>query len=117
AAGHKVAIRLRLYAEGVNPTSPLEREFDQVFETRVREADDFYAPRLPSGATDEERGVVRQGYAGLLCSKQFYHYVVKDWLEGDPAQPPPPAARRTGRNSDWVHLHNRDVISMPDKWE
>ena len=54
---------------------------------------------------------------GLLWTKQFYHYVVKEWLEGDPNQPPPPASRRQGRNHDWGHLFNRDVISMPDKWE
>ena len=61
--------------------------------------------------------MARQAFAGLLWSKQFYHYIVKDWLEGDPAQPPPPAARRTGRNCDWPHLFTRDMISMPDKWE
>src|SRR5437867_4452139 len=60
---------------------------------------------------------MRQGYAGLLWSKQFYHYIVKQWLEGEPAQPPPPASRLSGRNHDWVQLRNRDVISMPDKWE
>ena len=60
---------------------------------------------------------MRQAFAGLLWSKQFYHYVVRDWLDGDPAQPPPPAERRDGRNSEWTHLYNADVISMPDKWE
>ena len=60
---------------------------------------------------------MRQAFAGLLWSKQFYHYVVRDWLNGDPATPPPPAARRLGRNHDWMHLFNADVISMPDKWE
>ena len=66
---------------------------------------------------DEERRVARQAYAGLLWSKQFYHYVVEDWLDGDPDQPPPPEPRKHGRNHDWPHLFNRDVISMPDKWE
>ena len=61
--------------------------------------------------------MARQAYAGLLWSKQFYHYIVRDWLEGDPQQPPPPASRAAGRNADWPHLYNRDVISMPDKWE
>ena len=61
--------------------------------------------------------MARQAYAGLLWSKQFYEYIVKDWLEGDPEQPTPPPARLTGRNSDWSFLHNRDIISMPDKWE
>ena len=72
---------------------------------------------LPQGLTEEQRGVVRQAYAGLLWGKQFYHYIVRDWLEGDPEQPPPPASRASGRNTDWPHLYNRDVISMPDKWE
>ena len=60
---------------------------------------------------------MRQALAGLLWSKQFYHFDVKTWLEGDPGHPPPPAGRRAGRNADWRHLYNDDVISMPDKWE
>ncbi len=67
--------------------------------------------------TDVERNIVRQGYAGLLWSKQFYHYVVADWLEGDPRMPEPPEARKHGRNHDWTHLYSHDVLSMPDKWE
>ena len=65
----------------------------------------------------EDRNIARQAYAGLLWSKQFYHYVIKDWLEGDRDQPPPPEDRKHGRNKEWGHLFNRDVISMPDKWE
>lgn len=65
----------------------------------------------------EERNVVRQAYAGLLWSKQFYYYVVKEWLNGDTNQPPPPDGHRQGRNREWKHLFNRDIISMPDKWE
>ena len=94
--------------------------FDDVFARRIQEADEFYADRIPRAralSADEERRVARQAYAGLLWSKQFYHFVVKDWLDGDPDQPPPPAARRHGRNHDWPHLFNRDIISMPDKWE
>ena len=60
---------------------------------------------------------MRQGFAGMLWSKQFYHYVVKDWLDGDPGNPPPPSERQHGRNHEWTHLYNADVISMPDKWE
>ena len=67
--------------------------------------------------TEDQRSVVRQAYAGLLWTKQFYHYVVKDWLDGDPEQPPPPPGHANGRNHDWRHLYNGDVISMPDKWE
>jgi hypothetical protein len=116
-ARERFTVRLRLTAAGEAVASPLGREFDAVFEARIREADEFYRARLPEGATEEERRVARQAYAGLLWSKQFYHYVVKEWLEGDPALPPPPDTRRGGRNHDWPHLHNRDVISMPDKWE
>ena len=64
-----------------------------------------------------EQLVARQAYAGLLWSKQFYHYVVQEWLQGDSRQPPPPPERLGGRNVTWEHLFNRDVISMPDKWE
>ena len=71
----------------------------------------------PSEADEESRKVARQGYAGLLWSKQFYNYVIREWLNGDPAQPPPPGERHSGRNAEWKHLFNRDIISMPDKWE
>jgi hypothetical protein len=102
---------------GVTPAPLAETAFDHLFRDRMREADEFYAERLPKGLTADETRVARQAYAGLLWSKQFYHYIVRDWLEGDPLQPPPPASRATGRNADWPHLYNRDVISMPDKWE
>ena len=88
-----------------------------VFEQRIRECEEFYAATMPAEFSDAARRVARQCYAGLLWNKQFYHYGVEEWLEGDPAQPPPPAARRAGRNHDWLHLYNRDVISMPDNWE
>ena len=71
----------------------------QIFRDRIAEADEFYAERIPAGATDDERRVLRQGYAGLLWSKQFYHFVIQHWLEGDPAQPTPPAGRTVGRNA------------------
>jgi hypothetical protein len=114
-AGGEVCLRLRL-ALGDAPR-PSREEFDQLFRDRIREADEFYAELLPTGLTEDEARVARQAYAGLLWSKQFYHYIVKDWLEGDPQQPLPPASRATGRNADWPQLYNRDVISMPDKWE
>jgi len=116
-AGGSAMVRLRLRPETEATGPAFGRGFEKVFSDRVREADAFYDARLPEGTTSEERAAIRQGYAGLLWSKQFYHYIVKDWLEGDPAQPSPPAGRASGRNHDWDHLYNRDVISMPDKWE
>ncbi|HKB17138.1 MAG TPA: glucosidase, partial [Planctomycetota bacterium] len=107
----------RLSSEGEAPARPFGRDFERLFEERQEEADEFFDSVLPKGETEEERRVARQAYAGLLHSKQFYHYVVDEWLEGDPSQPAPPANRRDGRNADWTHLYNRDVISMPDKWE
>jgi hypothetical protein len=116
AAG-EVIIQLRLYAEDEAPPQPFGPSFDHVFAARVREAEEFYAAHIPASLPDEEANVARQAYAGLLWTKQYYHYVIKEWLEGDPEQPAPPEARKEGRNHDWTHLHNRDVISMPDKWE
>jgi len=116
-AGGEVVVRLRLAAAAADPREALGAEFDATFAARKAEADQFFAERMPAAATEDERRVVRQGYAGLLWSKQFFYYVVSDWLAGDPSQPAPPAERRRGRNADWHHLHNRDVLSMPDKWE
>ena len=87
------------------------------FAARGREADEFYAALLPGTATDDLRLVFRQAMAGLLWSKQFYHYVVARWLAGDPGQPPPPPERLLGRNHEWRHLYNERVMSMPDTWE
>src|SRR5262249_40570781 len=116
-ADSTVCFRLRLYAENEAPTAVFGADFDHMMVQRRREADHFYATRLPPGLGPEACQVMRQAYAGLLWTKQFFHYVVKDWLEGDPWQPPPPASRWQGRNHDWQHLFNRDVISVPDKWE
>ena len=115
-AGQTVTLHLRL-----RPTKEkapaFGKEFLKTINKRKTEADDFYDTIAPAGMGEAERQVARQAYAGLLCSKQFYHYVVKDWLDGDPDQPAPPSQRLKGRNSDWKHLYNRDIISMPDKWE
>ena len=91
--------------------------FDAVFTKRAREADEFYDSRIPKTLSPDARIVMRQAYSGMLWSKQFYHYDVETWLEGDPANPPPPVVRKKGRNKDWTHLYNDDVLSMPDKWE
>jgi hypothetical protein len=116
-AGQSQAVRLRLFGEREAPEQPLGPDFETVFHTRVKEADEYYASTIPAKLTEPERGVVRQGYAGLLWSKQFYHYIVEDWLRGDPGEPAPPPGRKQGRNHEWTHLYSRDVISMPDKWE
>jgi hypothetical protein len=116
-AGGEIRLNLRLFVEAEAPQEPLGKSFDEVFTERARDADEFFAAHIPSALSDEERRVERQAYAGLLWSKQFYHYVVKDWLNGDPGQPSPPAERKEGRNHDWGHVFSRDVISMPDTWE
>jgi len=117
AAGASAVVRLSLVDEGGSLARPVGAAFDAAFATRIEEADVFYATRIPAAATEDERGVARQAYAGLLWSKQFYYYIQKHWLEGDPSQPVPPPARLQGRNAEWRHLYNRDVVSMPDKWE
>jgi hypothetical protein len=116
-AGGAVTLRLRLVATDDAPVDPFGASFDDTMVARITEADEFYDARIGRDATVDERAVVRQAYAGLLWTKQFYYYVVKDWLDGDPAQPAPPAQRLTGRNADWRHVHARDVLSVPDKWE
>jgi hypothetical protein len=114
--GEERVIRLRLTDTTATPGVATE-EFDAVFDRRRREADEFYADVIPVDLSDDAKNIMRQAFAGMLWSKQFYHYVVRDWLSGDPGYPPPPAERLEGRNSQWTHLYNADVISMPDKWE
>ncbi len=116
-AGATRVVRLRLHAEPGPAPPAYGAAFDQVFEERIREADAFYETHGPGGLQGEELRVARQAFAGLLWSKQFYHYVVRQWLEGDPAQPAPPPQRLQGRNREWTHLYNRDVLAMPDTWE
>lgn len=108
-------IDLRLTAENELSVDRFE-DFERVLSLRRNEADAFYGNLIPETLDDDETRVVRQAHAGLLWTKQFYHYVVEDWLEGDPDHPSAPQ-RKVGRNSSWTHLFNRDVISMPDKWE
>jgi hypothetical protein len=125
--GETVTIRVRFspasapvsQVSQVSPFAPFAPfdGFDALMATRQTEADEFYATIVPKSLSGDAASVMRQSLAGLLWSKQFFHYVVKDWLTGDPAQPPPPPGRLNGRNHDWKHLYNADVISMPDKWE
>ena len=116
APGATKTIRLRLTNEGQSPGFA-KQDFDAVFTARLQEANEFYDSLAPSNLSEDARRVQRQAFAGLLWSKQFYHYEVNRWLKGDPSMPEPPRERLQGRNSDWTHLYNADVISMPDKWE
>jgi hypothetical protein len=122
APGTSSTVRLRLLDR--NPTErPSEARqffgdsFDAVFVERIKEADEFFADRARPSLSEDARLVQRQAFAGLLWSKQSYHYEVRRWLDGDPTQPPPDPRRKFGRNHDWTHLYNSDVILMPDKWE
>jgi Glycosyl hydrolase family 63 C-terminal domain len=115
--GQQVTVRCRLHAQDEAPRRAFGQEFESAFNQRLAEADAFYDSHISPALEADDRRIARQGYAGLLWSKQFYYYVVQDWLDGDPLQPPPPQSRRNGRNKEWKHLFNRDVISMPDKWE
>lgn len=94
-----------------------ESDFEQVFRDRISEADEFYATVTPSRLTPDLVNIQRQAFAGMLWTKQYYHFIVEDWLQGDPNTPPPPDGRQQGRNHQWLHLHADDIISMPDKWE
>lgn len=91
--------------------------FDLYLEKRRQEADEFYGELQSSISDEDDRLIQRQAFAGMLWSKQFYYYNVEQWLRGDPGQPPPPSQRWHGRNREWLHLNNSDIISMPDKWE
>jgi len=106
-------VRLRLSRGAPQPLDA----GDRIVAARRSEADEFYAGVIPQTLSPDAQSVMRQALAGMLWSKQFYHYVVRDWLHGDSSQPAPPEPRKSGRNSDWGHLYNADVISMPDKWE
>jgi Glycosyl hydrolase family 63 C-terminal domain len=112
--GQSKSITLRLSkTENKNPFE----DFDSILNLRKREADIFYDTLQEGIETEDARNVQRQAYAGLLWSKQFYYFNIHQWLTGDPAHPPPPHDRHAGRNHEWRHLNNMDVISMPDKWE
>ncbi len=112
-AGEQTTVELRLSSNGASNAPGAA----SVLADRQQEADEFYALLTPADATSDERDVMRQAFAGMLWSKQFFHYDVARWLDGDPSGPQPPENRRNGRNREWRHLNNADVISMPDKWE
>ncbi|NJK90632.1 MAG: glucosidase [Blastochloris sp.] len=102
---------------GAGPESWDAGKWEAVFSQRQEEADEFYRTCLPENLDEEARMICRQAWAGLLWSKQFYHYIVETWIRGDSTQPEPPPGRGERRNRDWPHFFARDVLSMPDKWE
>jgi len=116
-AGGSVTLRFRLTDDSLPDHPPFGEDFDQVMTLRIAEADEFHASRVDRGLNDDERRVLRQAYAGLLWSKQFYYYAVADWLKETPQRTHASEDVEQTRNSGWTHLFNRDVISMPDKWE
>ena len=114
APGESRVVKLRL--SSTTEATRVLQDIDGLFAARILEADEFYS-FAPATLSPDAKSVQRQAFAGVLWSKQFYHFVVETWLKGDPGQPPPPASRLHGRDSQWIHLYNKDVISMPDKWE
>ena len=112
--GKSAVIRLRLSSKF--HTDPF-LEYDTIFDSRVKEANEFYAEMQENIKDADEKEIQRQAIAGMLWSKQFYSYNVDRWIKGDPSHPAPPDERKSGRNHDWTHLNNADIISMPDKWE
>ena len=117
APGASFSTWLRL--TNVSPSSgqPLDGNFQRTLHERRTEADEFYRTVIPDPIATHHNNVMRQALAGVLWSKQFYHYDLNRWIKGDPAGPEPPRERLNGRNHEWRHLYNADVISMPDKWE
>lgn len=116
-AGGTVTVRCRLHPKNDDSGIVGFSDFDETFAARILECDEFYRELLPDRITVEDAIISRQGYAGLLWSKQFYEYIVEDWIRGDSDEPAPPESRKQGRNHDWGHLFARDILSMPDKWE
>ena len=112
------SIYLRLTnSKSIEISNNFAEECEKIFELRKNETDEFYESVTPDSLNPDAKNIMRQSLAGMLWSKQYYHYVIKDWLEGDPASPAPPKERLKGRNHDWTHLYNDEIISMPDKWE
>ncbi|MGA8760987.1 MAG: glucosidase [Stellaceae bacterium] len=113
-AGGSAQIRMRLLGDGLAANFA---DFDEICRQRRAEADEFYAALQQDIVDPETERVHRQAIAGMLWNKQFYYFDIPEWLDGDPPQPPPAEQRKHGRNADWRHLNNADIISVPDKWE
>ena len=111
-----VRMRLRSKADAANG-EPFDGRFDNTFTVRINEADEFYAGVISPTLPDDDRSIMRQAMAGMMWCKQYYRYVVREWLHGDATMPTPPPQRLHGRNSDWGHVYSSDVMSMPDSWE
>jgi hypothetical protein len=117
-AGETVELRLRLRSGDTRAGGGWDgADFARTLAAREREADEFYADLTPEGATVEEAKVLRQACAGMIWSKQYYCYDVREWLDGDPGEPSPPVERLSGRNCNWRHFDSEDILSMPDPWE
>lgn len=114
AAGKSEVFRIRL---SVDPLQNPFLDFEEVYANRQQEANAFYGEIQAHIPNEELKSIQRQAYAGMIWCKQFYAYNVEKWLTGDPAEPPPPSERKKGRNHQWRHLNNADIISMPDSWE
>ena len=116
AGGETKTIKLRL-CDRANLSDALESEFDRLFADRIAEADEFYGQINEQSLNEDLINIQRQAFAGMLWTKQYYKFDIERWLNGDPTQPAPPPERKKGRNHQWIHLDNEDIISMPDKWE
>jgi hypothetical protein len=117
--GEAATVRLRFAPaqESLDEAEVFGSGFDQIFTRRLNDANEFYSKVIPQHLSSDAQSIMRQSLAGMLWSKQFYHYVIEQWLKGDPSTPTPPDERWKGRNHNWLQLYNADVISMPDKWE
>jgi len=115
-AGKTHTLKLRL-TDSYNLSDPCNGDFERTFKKRMKETDDFYKWVCPYTMPQDLKDIKRQAFAGMLWTKQFYYYVVNEWLNGDKDYPPPPESRKEERNHEWIHLFNDDILSMPDKWE
>ena len=116
-AGGTVVVRCRLHPLLEDNGLSALAGFEETLSDRISECDEFYRDLLPENINVEDAMICRQGYAGVLWTKQFYEFIVSDWIHGDSDEPAPPDSRKGGRNHDWSHFFARDVLSMPDKWE